>query len=122
MGTEYHSAVTLLGTPSICPDQGLTPLDRVLVQVVEVVVVGLALQGLVGVGFYNSAGNKWICYPTVSGVNKKQETSLFFPRQKFCNPCISRSNIAPTPLINQFLLVFKQQMFEVTKKNTEKNK
>merc|ERR1719402_2114176 len=39
---RYHSAVTLLGTPSICPGQGLTPLDRVLVQVVGVVMVGLA--------------------------------------------------------------------------------
>ena len=57
-----------------------------------------------------------------AGVNKKQENSLFFPRQKFCNPCISRSKFAPTPLINQFFLVFKQQLFEVTKKNIKKTK
>ena len=52
-----------------------------------------------------------------SGVNKKQENSFFFPKQKFRSPCISRSNFAPTPLIYQFLLVFKQQMFELTKKH-----
>jgi len=56
------------------------------------------------------------------GVNKKQENSFSFPRQKFRSPCISRSNFAPTPLIYQFLLVFKQQFFEVTKKTLEKTK
>jgi len=58
----------------------------------------------------------------LTGVNKKQETSFFFPRQKFRSPCISRSNFAPTPLIYQFLLVFKQQLFEVTKKTSKKTK
>ena len=58
----------------------------------------------------------------IAGVNKKQENSFFFPNQKFCSPCISRSNFAPTPLIFQFLLVFKQQLFEVTKKHRKKQK
>ena len=52
-----------------------------------------------------------------SGVNKKQENSFSFPKQKFRSPCISRSNLAPTPLIYKFLHVFKQQFFEVTKKH-----
>ena len=56
----------------------------------------------------------------VPGVNKKQENSFSFPRQKFRSPCNFRSNFAPTPLIYQFLLVFKQQFFEVTKKTFKK--
>ena len=68
------------------------------------------------------AGGHQLHHARVAGVNKKQENSFFFPKQKFRSPCISRSNFAPTPLIFQFLLVFKQQLFEVTKKHRKKNK
>ena len=57
-----------------------------------------------------------------AGLNKKQENSFSFPRQKSRSPCISWSNFAPTPLIYQFLLIFKQQFSEVTKKTLEKTK
>ena len=62
-------------------------------------------------------GRNILDFIKLAGVNKKQENSFSFPRQKFRSPCISRSNFAPTPLIYQFFLVFKQQLFEVTKKN-----
>ena len=54
------------------------------------------------------------------GVDIKQEYE--FPRQKFCNPYFSWSNFPPTTLIYQFLLVFVQQLFKVTKTHKKKEK